>query len=108
MKCTDKRHDFFQNQNNRKATHTFAPKPLIFKLQQEFLKFNDIYVNWSSCWSSWYMRDLVTRFEKLKNRSFEKYISEYLTLLYLMTYIFLFLAFLFFYLITYLFLFLTS
>ena len=54
------------------------------------------------------MRDLVTRFEKLKNRSFEKYISEYLTLLYLMTYIFLFLAFLFFYLITYLFLFLTS
>ena len=27
--------DFIQNENNRKATHSFAPKPLIFKLQQE-------------------------------------------------------------------------
>ena len=37
-----------QNQNNRKATHRFALKPLIFKLQLEVLKFNDIYVSWSS------------------------------------------------------------
>ena len=27
--------------HNRKATHSFAPRPLIFKLQQEILKFND-------------------------------------------------------------------
>ena len=25
----------FQNKNNRKATHSFAPTPLIFKLQQK-------------------------------------------------------------------------
>ena len=30
-----KRHNSSQNQNNRKATHTFIPKPLIFKLQQD-------------------------------------------------------------------------
>ena len=28
-----KRHNSFQNQNNRKATHRFAPRLLIFKLQ---------------------------------------------------------------------------
>ena len=33
---TLKRHNFFQNKSNRKATYTFALKPLIFKLQQEF------------------------------------------------------------------------
>ena len=32
----------FENQNNRKATHSFALRPLILKLQQEVLKFNDI------------------------------------------------------------------
>ena len=31
---TLKRHHSFQNKNNRKITHSFAPKPLIFKLQQ--------------------------------------------------------------------------
>ena len=45
-KCMDsltlKRHNFFKNWNNRKATHSFVPRPLIFKLQQEVLKFNDI------------------------------------------------------------------
>ena len=45
---TLKRHNSFQNKNNRKATHSFAPRPLIFKLQREVLKFNDIYVSWSS------------------------------------------------------------
>ena len=34
---TLKSHDSFQNQNNRKATHVFAPRILIFKLQQEVL-----------------------------------------------------------------------
>ena len=32
---TLKRHNYFQNQNNKKATHSFAPRPLIFKLQQK-------------------------------------------------------------------------
>ena len=43
---TLKRHNSFQNENNRKATHV-APRPLIFKLQQEVLKFN-ICAYWSS------------------------------------------------------------
>ena len=43
-----KRHNSFENKNNRKATHSFAPRPLILKLQQEVWKFNDIYVSWSS------------------------------------------------------------
>ena len=42
-----KGHNSFQNKNNRKATHSFAPRPLIFKLQQEVLKFNDIYTLFS-------------------------------------------------------------
>ena len=50
----------------RKATHSFAPRPLIFKLQQEVLKFNDICVSWSSP-----KTDLVTNFLNLENRSFE-------------------------------------
>ena len=45
---TLKRYNFFQNQNNRKAKHSFAPRPLIFKLQQEVLKFNNICVCWNS------------------------------------------------------------
>ena len=61
-----KRHISFQNLNNRKATHSFAPRPLIFKLQQEVLKFNDICVSWSSP-----KTDLVTNFLNLENRSFE-------------------------------------
>ena len=32
---TLKRHNSFQNKYNRKATHTFASRLLIFKLQQE-------------------------------------------------------------------------
>ena len=28
--------------------HSFAPRPLLFKLQQEALKFNDICVSWGS------------------------------------------------------------
>ena len=51
-KCMDtltlKRYNSFQNKNNRKTTHSFTPRPLIFKLQQEVLKFKDIYLSWRS------------------------------------------------------------
>ena len=47
-----KRHNSFKIKI--KAAHSFAHKRLIFKLQQEVLKFNDIRVSWSSskltCW----------------------------------------------------------
>ena len=39
---TLKRHNSFQNQNNRRAIHSFAPRPLISNFQIEVLKFNDI------------------------------------------------------------------
>ena len=29
------RHNSFQNKSNRKATQSFAPRPLTFRLQQE-------------------------------------------------------------------------
>ena len=45
---TLKRHNSFQNKNNRKTTNIFAPRALIFKFQQEVLKFNDISASWSS------------------------------------------------------------
>ena len=45
-----------------KAKHSFVPRPLIFKLQQEVLKFNDICVGWSSP-----KTDLVTNFLNLEN-----------------------------------------
>ena len=35
---TLKRHNAYQNENNRKATHNFASRPLIIKLQQEVVK----------------------------------------------------------------------
>ena len=50
LKC----HNSFQNENNRKATHSFAPRPLIFRLQQEVLKFNDIFVSWSTLKLTWW------------------------------------------------------
>ena len=45
---TLKRHNAFQNENNRKAAHSLAHRRLIFKLQKEVLKFNDICVSWST------------------------------------------------------------
>ena len=63
---TLKRHNSFQNQSNRKTTHSFATRPLIFKLQQKVLKFNGICVIWSSPKS-----EPVTNFLNLENRSFE-------------------------------------
>ena len=62
LKC----HNSIQNQNNRKATLSFAPRTLIFKLQQEVLKFNDICMSWSSP-----KTDLMTNFLNPENRSFE-------------------------------------
>ena len=44
---TLKRHNSFQNYN-KKTTDSFAPRPLIFRLQQEVLQFNDIFMSWSS------------------------------------------------------------
>ena len=45
---TWKRHNSYQNKNNRKATHSFAPKPLIFELQQEVSNVHDICMSRSS------------------------------------------------------------
>ena len=56
--------NFFEN--SRKATHSFVPRPLTFKLQQDVSKSNDICVSWSSP-----KADLVTNFLNLKNWSFE-------------------------------------
>ena len=61
-----KRHNSSQNWNDRKATHVFAPRLLIFKLQQEVLKLNDICVSSSSP-----KTDLEKNFLNLENWSFE-------------------------------------
>ena len=61
-----KPHHSFQNENNTKVTDGFDPRPLIFKLQQEVLKFNDIRVSWGSS-----KTDLVRNFLKSENQSFE-------------------------------------
>ena len=57
-----KNHNSLQNSNNRKATHSIAPRLLIFKLQQEGLKFSDSCVSWSSPES-----DLIKKFLNPKN-----------------------------------------
>ena len=38
LSLTSKLHNSFQKENNRKAINIFAPRTLIFKLQQEVLK----------------------------------------------------------------------
>ena len=48
-----KHRNSFQNKNNRKATCSFASKHLIYNLQQDVLKFNDIFVSWSSPKLTW-------------------------------------------------------
>ena len=40
-----KRQNSFQNENDRKATHSFASRPPISKLHQKVLKFNDTCVS---------------------------------------------------------------
>ena len=61
-----KRSWFLSKSNNRKATHSFAPRPLIFKFHQEVLKFSDICVGCSPP-----KTDLETNFLSLANRSLE-------------------------------------
>ena len=56
----------FKILKNRKVRNSFAPRPLIFKFQQEVLTFNDFCVSWSSP-----KTDLETNFLNLENRSFE-------------------------------------
>ena len=51
--------------NNKKATLNFGPRLLIFKLQQEVLKFNDICVSWS-----YPNTDLEMNFLNLENRKY--------------------------------------
>ena len=58
-------HNSFQNENNRKDIHTFASRPLIFKLQEEVLKTNEICVSWSSP-----KTDLDTNLLNLQNLNF--------------------------------------
>ena len=48
------------------AKHNFVPRHLISKLQQEFLKFNDIWASWSSPKTG-----MEKDFPNLENRSFE-------------------------------------
>ena len=61
LKC----HNSFQNKNNRKATHSFAPRPLIFMFQQEVSKFKNICVSWS-----FPKTDPVTNFLNPENQCF--------------------------------------
>ena len=57
---TLKRLNSIQYESNRKVS--FAPRPLIFKLQKEVLQFNDIFMSWSSP-----KTDLVTNFLNPEN-----------------------------------------
>ena len=50
---TVRRHNSFQNWNNRKTPHAFVIRSLIFKLQQKVLKSNYICVGWSSHKLTW-------------------------------------------------------
>ena len=43
-----KRYNSFQNKYDMKDTYNFAPRHLIFKLQQEAFKFSYICVSWGS------------------------------------------------------------
>ena len=63
---TLKRYNSFQSKNNRKVTHSFVKRLLVFKLHQEVLKFNDICLSWSPP-----KTDLMTNFLNPQNRSFE-------------------------------------
>ena len=63
-----KRHNSFPSESNGKVAHDCAPRILIFKLQQEVLKLNDLWVRRSSP-----KADLVTNFLNLENRSFENF-----------------------------------
>ena len=61
----------YQNQNNRKVTHIFSLRPLIFNLKQEVLKLNYIYVSWNSP-----KTELVSSFLNLEIRNVENVSSS--------------------------------
>ena len=63
-------HNTSRNKNNRKATHSFAPGPLTFKLSQEIWKPIAIFKSWSSP-----KTDLKKNFSNLENRSFQYFFS---------------------------------
>ena len=63
---TLKRHNSFQHENNRKAAHSFAPRPLNFKSREEVLKFNNICMGWS-----FPKTDLVTNFLNPEDQTFD-------------------------------------
>ena len=62
---TLKHHNSFQNENKRKARHSFVPNTLVFKFQQ-VLKFNDTRVSLSSS-----KTDVEMNLLNLENRNFE-------------------------------------
>ena len=66
------RHNLFQNEKNRKATHNFASRSLIFKLQWEVLKFKGIFLSWS-----FLKLTLAINFLKLEKRSVFLLISNF-------------------------------
>ena len=63
---TLKHHNSFRNWNKRKTRYNFATRPLIFKLQEEVLEFDDICVSCSSP-----KTELETNFLNLENKRFE-------------------------------------
>ena len=67
LKC----HNSFQNLNDRRAKHSFVPRSLTFKLQQDVLKFNNICASWSSPET-----ELGTNILNLENRSFENFLNN--------------------------------
>ena len=69
---TLKRHNSFQDQNNRKVSHSFTVRLLIFKLQRNVWKFNDICVSWSSP-----KTDLETNFLNLGGACFLEVCSKF-------------------------------
>ena len=65
---TLKRQICFQNKSNRKDTHSFATRLLVFKLLEKLLKFNDTCVSSSSP-----KTELGTNFLNLEHRSVENF-----------------------------------
>ena len=101
-KCMDsltlKCHYSFQNHNNKKSTHSLLPDVWFLSCNKKF--WNSVVLKFSFWISP--KTDLVTNFLNLKSRSFEnvsfsqlKLLSTKLTFLYLISYLFLFLTYLF-------------
>ena len=66
----------------KKGSHVFFPRPLIFKFQQDVLKINDICVSWSLPRTDREMNFLNLEIEALRKSVFlnRNYLSKYLTL----------------------------